>query len=153
MPRLFVLILAVGAAASLSSAAASVRLSRPPYLATLPKPHCPHVLDLPVAGQLDAIQSAMPGLVRKQLGLEINANRTSYRGWQIIGATSLQPSYATPVPGAGHWRAMAAARCGRRVADDSWLVTLRFPNMHLINSVERFYVALTRSGWLMWAYV
>jgi hypothetical protein len=151
--RLLALILAVAATASLSSAAASVRLSRPPYLTTLSKQQCPHVLDLPAAGEFDAVRSAMPGLVRNQLGLAINGNGTSYRRWQIIGAISLQPTYAAPVPGAGRWRAMAAARCGSRVAADSWLVTLRFPNMHLINSVGRFYIALTRRGWLMWAYV
>lgn len=93
----------------------------------------------------------MPRLVRNQLGLAANPNGTSYRGWQIIGAVSLQQTYATPIPGASHWRALAATRCGSHVANQSWLITLRFPNMHLIGSVGRFYVALTPSGWRMWA--
>ena len=114
----------------------------------LPKDECPHVLDLPPIGQIDAIRSAMPGLVLHRLGLARYGNGTSYRGWQIIAAMSLQPTYATPVPGAVRWRAraLATARCGAHAAEESWLVTLRFPNMHLIDSVGRFYVALTRSG-------
>ncbi|HEY5059334.1 MAG TPA: hypothetical protein VII51_09980 [Gaiellaceae bacterium] len=123
----------------------------PPQLTRLTKAECPQPLDLPVLDQLDRIRAVLPTLVKRQLGQKPNPNGTNYRNWQVLGAISLDPTYPMVVPGAAHWRAVVAGRCGANVAARSWLLVLQFPEMHAINSVGRFFVALTRRGWEIWA--
>lgn len=155
MKRIVVALL-IGATASVGGAAASGdRFASPPYLPKLTRAHCPHAIPLPVQGQLDRIRSALPMLVKRQLGHRASANGPngpSFRGWQLLGAISLYPTSVIPVPGAAHWRALAAARCGATIADRSWLLVLQFPQMHVINSIGRFLIARTRHGWTLWAW-
>lgn len=140
----------IAAWSATAAAGASVHAEYPP---TLAKAQCPHVLDLPPLRPLDRIRAVLPTLVKRELGDRQNGNGTSYRDWQLVGAISLQQTVPIPVPGAVHWRARAAARCGSSVATRSWLIVLQFPQMHIINSMGRFLIARTRHGWLIWASV
>jgi hypothetical protein len=113
---------------------------------------CPRALQPPL-GALDRIRVALPALIRRDFGTQVNGNGTSYRDWQVEAAMSLARTYPTnAVPGAAGQYAAVVARCGVRVADNSWLLVLLFPEMHVINATWRVFVALTPNGWKMWAY-
>jgi hypothetical protein len=70
--------------------------------------------------------------------------------YQVTAMLALQPT-VPPTPGTGFYRRLATRKCGRNVADRSWVVFLQFPEAQTVfagNGISLF--APTKSGWKLW---
>jgi hypothetical protein len=55
------------------------------------------------------------------------------------------------VPGTRFFREIAERRCGRRVAEASWVVVLEFPDAQSISASRGIsFLAKTKRGWRLW---
>jgi hypothetical protein len=91
-------------------------------------------------GVLAAVRQGVPGIYR---GPE-------YRGYLVTGLAPLAPRAFRPA-GVDVYAGIAARRCGRRVADRSWVVFLTFPRAPGASISQGIvFTARTATGWRLW---
>lgn len=118
-------------AAALALAAAALAGSCPQALE--PGPRAPE-------GVLAAVRRDVPGTYR---GAE-------YRGYRVTGLAPLARGAFRP-RGVDVYAGIAAQRCGRRVAERSWVVFLTFPRIRSASLSQGVaYFARTPRGWRLW---
>jgi hypothetical protein len=142
-------LLVLAVLASASQAAGTTTNHFPPRLASIARTRCPHTLT-PDLHALGTIQAALPTLLRRAFDDKANSNGTSYRRWSVVAAFWL----AAPAPGfpeIPQEESRVAAKCGGTVAANTWVLSVRFPDVHLINADWRLLIAMTHAGWTIWA--
>jgi hypothetical protein len=73
-----------------------------------------------------------------------------WRGYWTVAALSLDPAHSFFTPVRPYHRA-AVAKCGKRVAAQSWVVLIEFPNAADALSGEGVaFLARTPHGWRIW---